>query len=145
MERLFFTAGFPDTAAGRNKMSKRLEALRGKTVEAEKQLLLGWHVGNEEHRVELVRKIEGQLRRSHASLFRRNNVEIQAEAIVQEELKRRKWAAADLVQSKKSDPVKIAVAQRLRRDTTVTIGWISQRLKMGTPSSLAVLLSKAKQ
>ena len=31
----------------------------------------------------------------------------------------------------KGDPVKLAVARRLRQETTVTLKWISQRLAMG--------------
>jgi len=38
------------------------------------------------------------------------------------------------------DPEKVAIAQRLRRETTMTLDWIAQRLRMGTRSHLAHLL-----
>ena len=43
-------------------------------------------------------------------------------------------------QRRKGDPVKVELAQRLRRETTVTLGWIAERLQMGTKTHLAHLL-----
>jgi hypothetical protein len=36
----------------------------------------------------------------------------------------------------KSDPGKLGVVARLRRETTVTIGWIAARLRLGSWKSL---------
>ena len=32
----------------------------------------------------------------------------------------------------KGDPVKVALAARLRAETTMTVGWVAERLSMGT-------------
>ena len=54
-----------------------------------------------------------------------------AERIVQEELARHGWKEDDLSRRKKGDPAKVRVAQRLREETMVTLGWIAARLHMG--------------
>jgi REP element-mobilizing transposase RayT len=41
-----------------------------------------------------------------------------------------------------SDPGKLALAERLRRETTLTVGWIAQRLPLGTRNSAAVKLHR---
>ena len=55
---------------------------------------------------------------------------------VNEELLRR-W--------RKGHPFKVKLALKLRRETTVTVGWITQRLQMGTREHAAHLLSRAKK
>ncbi len=40
----------------------------------------------------------------------------------------------------KSHPFKVALACRLRKETTVTVEWLAQRLKMGSRGYLAHLL-----
>ncbi|PAW78004.1 MAG: hypothetical protein B9S32_08895 [Verrucomicrobia bacterium Tous-C9LFEB] len=145
VQRLFLTTGMPDTLAGRKHMGERLEALRGKTLEAEKQLTRGWQVGDDLHRQQLLQQIEGKTRKAHPSLHRQHDVQAQAEAIVSEEIKKRRWTSEELVSRRKSDKDKIKVAQRLRRETTVTVSWIAQRLQMGTANSLSTVLSKIKK
>jgi hypothetical protein len=51
--------------------------------------------------------------------------------IVEEELARAGWTEEELRQRPKGDPIKVAAAARLRRETTMTLKWISQRLEMG--------------
>ena len=55
-----------------------------------------------------------------------------AERIIAEELKRAKWKAVELKEHAKSRPVKLALAQRLRKETTLTIREIAERLHMGS-------------
>src|SRR5258708_17572088 len=55
---------------------------------------------------------------------------LQAESVPEEQLAR--W--------RKGHPFKIKLAARLRSDTTVTVGWIAQRLSMGSRGHLAHLL-----
>jgi len=61
-----------------------------------------------------------------------------------EELRRQGWTAADLGERPKSDPVKLALAARLRRETTLTLtlGWIAARLRMGTRQSVTTRLQE---
>ncbi len=70
----------------------------------------------------------------------RESAEAKAERIVREEMKRRKWDAQTLTARRKGDPEKVAMAQRLRVETTMTLGWIAGRLQMGSPTHLAHLL-----
>jgi len=67
---------------------------------------------------------------------------VRAERIIAEESGRLGWTAAQLVERRKSDPAKLAVASRLRRETTLTAGWIAQRLDLGTRKSAAVKLHR---
>ena len=41
---------------------------------------------------------------------------------------------------RKGDKVKVRIAARLRAETTMTLGWIASRLRMGTPAHVAHLL-----
>jgi len=49
---------------------------------------------------------------------------------------------AQLVERRKSDAAKLALAARLRRETTLTVGWIANRLHLGTRNSAAVKLHR---
>ena len=66
--------------------------------------------------------------------------EARAERIVVEELRKRKWDEQVLQSRRKGDPGKVAVANRLRQETTMTLAWIAKRLRMGTKTYLAHLL-----
>jgi hypothetical protein len=52
------------------------------------------------------------------------------------ELKRLKWKETDLAEMPKTHLEKVAMAGRLRRETTLTIREIAQRLHMGSWKSL---------
>jgi hypothetical protein len=47
-----------------------------------------------------------------------------------------------LARRRKSDPGKLAMAARLRRETTVTLPWIAQHLQAGTWKSLTTKLRR---
>jgi hypothetical protein len=70
----------------------------------------------------------------------RESAEAKAEGIVVEELRRRGWEEEALAARRKGDAEKVSVAKRLRRETTVTLAWIAERLQMGTKTHLAHLL-----
>ena len=55
-------------------------------------------------------------------------------------LKRAGWREEELVERRKGDPKKVKIALRLRRETTMTLAWIAQRLSMGTKTYLTHLL-----
>ena len=48
-----------------------------------------------------------------------------AQRMAQEELDALGWAAQDLQGRRKSDPQKVRIAARLRRETTMTLEWIA--------------------
>jgi hypothetical protein len=75
--------------------------------------------------------MEGKLGRHHGGVERQETAEQRARRLVAEELKRRGWDGAELKRRKKSDKAKVQIAQRLRRETTVTSDWIAPGLVMG--------------
>ena len=68
-----------------------------------------------------------------------------AELIIAEELKLGRWQEADLKTRPKGDSVKVALAARLRAETTMTVGWIAERLAMGTRGYLNHLLYRRRK
>jgi hypothetical protein len=48
------------------------------------------------------------------------------------ELQRLGWTEADLLSQRKNAPGKLAMASRLRRETTLTVKWIAARVRLGT-------------
>lgn len=55
------------------------------------------------------------------------------------------WAVKDLHGRRKSDPQKVRIAARLRRETTMTLEWIAARLFMGAPTHVASLLQRQEE
>jgi hypothetical protein len=76
---------------------------------------------------------------------RAETAEALAERIIAEELKRGRWQEADLKTRPKGDAVKVALAARLRSETTMTVGWIAERLAMGTRGYLNPLLYRRRK
>ena len=68
-----------------------------------------------------------------------------AERIIAVELQRRRWHEAELKTRPKGDAVKVALAARLRAETTLTVGWIAERLAMGTRGHLNHLLYRRRK
>src|SRR5207248_9416086 len=64
---------------------------------------------------------------------RRETAEAKAERLITEELTRLQWTGQDLVAHSKSDPRKLAIAARLRQETTLSIKEIAERLHLGKP------------
>ena len=78
----------------------------------------------------------------HAGDVKRASAEVRAERLIAEELRRLGWTEAELRGRRKSDPDKLAMASRLRRETTLTVGWIAQRLALGTRKSAVMKLHR---
>jgi hypothetical protein len=55
-----------------------------------------------------------------------------ANRIIAEELARRGWQESELATRRRSDPGKLAIAARLRSETTLPIKWIAARVQIGT-------------
>ena len=72
----------------------------------------------------------------HAGELKRESAEAKGERILAEELRRLVWKEARLEQGLKSDPVKLAIAARLRRETALPLKWIAGRLHLGSWKSL---------
>jgi len=76
---------------------------------------------------------------------RAETAEALAERIIADELRRGRWQEADLKTRPKGDPVKVDLAARLRAETTMTVGWIAERLAMGTRGYLNHLLYRQRK
>ena len=61
--------------------------------------------------------------------------------IVAAELRRRGWKEEELPARARSDKHKVAIAARLRRETTMTLKWSAQRLAMGSWNNVSNLLA----
>ena len=76
---------------------------------------------------------------------RAETAEALAKLIIAEELKLGRWQEADLKARPKGESVKVALAARLRAETTMTVGWIAERLAMGTRGYLNHLLYRRRK
>jgi putative transposase len=127
-----------DTAAGREQFERRMEQRRAEeSVEDEwKPLRRGWFLGSDEFKAKLLERMEGQLGEHHSGRLRHESAQAKGERIITQELKRRSWKEADLKEHPKTHADKLAIALRLRGETTLTIREIARRLHMGSWKSL---------
>jgi putative transposase len=147
VDRLLGEFGIPkDSPAGRQRLEKALEARRGAEEGEEcKPIRRGWCLGEETFRQELLAQISERMGAEHYGEERAEAEVAQAERIIAEELKRRGWKAADLRARPKGEAKKVALAARLRAETTMTVGWIAERLGMGTRGYLNHLLYRLRK
>ena len=97
-----------------------------------KALRRGWCLGSEGFRRELLLRMEGKLGQHHSGELHRASAEAKAERIIAEELQRQGWHEADLVGRRKSDIIKLEIAARLRRETTLSTKAIAARVHLGS-------------
>ena len=145
VDRLLGAWGIPeDSPAGRQRLERALEERRG-TEEGEefKPIRRGWCLGEEKFREDLLTQMSERMGAEHYGEERAKTAEAQAELIIAEELKR--GQEADLKTRPKGDSVKVALAARLRAETTMTVGWIAERLAMGTRGYLNHLLYRRRK
>ena len=147
VDRLLGAWGIPeDSPAGRQQLEQALEERRGAEEGEEfKPIRRGWCLGEETFREELLAKMSERIGAEHYGEERAETAEAQAELIIAEELKLGRWQEADLKTRPKGDSVKVALAARLRVETTMTVGWIAERLAMGTRGYLNHLLYRRRK
>ncbi len=125
------------------KFAALMEARRqGESQEEFKPLERGWCVGSQQFRADMLKYIEEQRGKWHYGAELRESAEAKAERLIQEALQKEGVAAEQLAAWRKGHPFKVALAARLRKETTVTVEWISHRLIMGSRASLAQLLRR---
>ena len=105
-----------------------------------KSLRRGWCLGSEAFRKELLAQMSERIGEHHYGEERAESDLEQAERVVREGLIKLGWTERDLAMRAKGDARKVKLAVRLRAETTATIKWIAQRLKMGTSTYLNHLL-----
>jgi len=143
VERLLGEHGIPkDSKAGRREFGRRMELRRQSQAGAEplKAVRRGWCFGDKAFRRELLAQMKEQMGEHHYGEERAETEQEAAEGIVQEGLKRLGWKAGDLEKRAKGHPEKLKLAVRLRKEATVTVKWIAERLRMGTWTHLNHLL-----
>jgi hypothetical protein len=91
----------------------------------------GWCLGSGSFRVKLLERMEGKLTEQHSAEQRREGAEQRGARIIEEGLSQAGWVQGMLRERRKSDPVKVALAQRLRQETALPLKWIAERLQMG--------------
>jgi hypothetical protein len=147
VDRLLGEWGIPkDSPAGRQRLEQALEARRGAEEGEEFQpIRRGWCLGEETFRKELLAQMSERLGAEHYGAERAETETAKAERIIAEELKRRRWQASELRARAKGDAAKVALAALLRAETTMTVGWIAERLAMGTRGHLNHLLYRKRK
>ena len=145
VDRLLGEHGIPrDSPAGREEFERHLERCRLEEVEAEalKALRRGWCLGSEAFRRELLEQMESKLGDNHPGELRRESSQAKADRIIAAELVRLGWSEQDLALHRKSDPAKLALAARLRKETTLSIKEIAARLYLGKSKGAKTNLHK---
>ena len=90
----------------------------------------GWFLGDQAFKEELLAQMH-QRRGDHYGPELREADLMHAERILKDQLRQRGWTEAELSCRRKGDPEKVQMATQLRAQTTMTLKWIAQRLKMG--------------
>ena len=135
-----------DSSAGRRQLEAVLEKRRAEESGSDyKRVRRGWFLGDKSFRKELLEQMKERVGAEHYGEERAETAEAQAEAIVLEEMKRRRWQEQDLGLRTKGEAVKVALGARLRSETVMTVKWIAKRLRMGTPGYVNHLLYRRRK
>ena len=145
--RVLGESGIPqDSAAGRRELERQMEARRAAENGAiYKPIRRGWFFGAKALKQELLGQMSQRLGPEHYGQERQESQMVQAEQVVKEELRRRRWTEATLGERKKGEFEKVKIAVRLRQETLVTVAWIAARLQMGSVANVNTLLYRWRQ
>jgi putative transposase len=146
VERALGDLGIPrDSAAGRQQFE---QAMEGRRLEARPEgyqgIRRGWCLGDAAFRKELLAQATERMGAHHYGEERQAAAEVKAEEIVAADLQRRCWLGQRLEDLPKGDPRKVALALRLRAETTMSVGWIASRLHLGTRQYATKLLCRVR-
>ena len=139
--------GLPESAAGWRKYAARLGALMDDAAAREQlsagRLSRGWCIGGDAFKRELRGTMQGQL----DTLRMRRSAGLDASEVREE--RREAWEEAlngfaraakiDLaaLTGRKSAPEKVLLAAAMKRTSSVSNGWLAERLGMGQPASVS--------
>ena len=128
-----------DTAEGRREFERRVETRRAQEGDPNqwKGMRRGWCVGSPEFKRALLERLHGTRRTDDGGEIRRQANQVRAEGIIAAALGELGWKEGDLSQGAKISPGKLALAAQLRKETTLTIQQIANRLCMGSRKSVA--------
>jgi putative transposase len=133
VDRLLGEWGIPkDSPAGREQFAVLMETRRAVEDPAEfKKIRWGWCYGSAEFRQELLDQMSASFGQHHGGAERQESAAAKAERLLRAELNQRGWDVKELARRRKGDPQKAKLALRLRQQTTMTWGWIAEKLAMG--------------
>ena len=114
---------------------------RGIKTLAEACQKTGWQV----HAYCLIRQkilelMDGKLGENHSGELHRETAGQKANRIISEEMSPLGWKETDLARRLKNDPGKLAIAARVRRETTLPIKWIAARVQLDSSKSVKSML-----
>jgi REP element-mobilizing transposase RayT len=147
VDRLFGECGIRwDQAGAARQFGAAMEARRqGEQDQQFKPVERDWCVGSEPFRADMLRYVETQRGEWHSGAELAEAAEAKAERLIREALRARGITEAHLASWRKGHPFKLALAAKLRDETTVTVSWLAHRLEMGTRGHLAHLLYRKDQ
>ena len=133
-----------DDRQGRLEFARRMEALREENADAPRygQIRRGWRFGSEEFVARILDRIEGKLGESQTRREQEESMDQRAQRIVAEGLRAAGWSEERLAKERKGHAVKVELAVRLRRETTLSLKWIAEKLRMGTWTHVSFLLHR---
>ena len=133
-----------DTARARQAFERRMEARRAEESDGEslQAFRRGWCLGSPAFKARMLERMEGKLGEHHSGAMRLETAEAKAERIVQEELAGLGWEAGQLHLRRKNDPQKLALAARLRRETTLPLKAIAAKVGLGSSKSANATLHR---
>jgi len=132
-----------DNAAGRRYLEDCVEGQRADEAGRDYHLLRrGWFYGDKAMKRALLEEMKGGFGMHHEGTERWESALQHAEGILAGDLKRLAWAEGELARRRKGDSDKVRIARRLRRETTMSLQWIAERLRMGSVSMVAQCLRR---
>ncbi len=119
-----------DSRAGREVFALLMERRRAKEATVDYGWVRrGWFVGSKPFRREPLAAVAQRVGVSNYGAERQESDIQRAERIVRAEIGRLGWAEQDLRSHRKGDEPKVRIARRLRRETTLSLKWIAQRVQ----------------
>lgn len=142
VDRLFGEKHIPkDSAAGRREFARLMEQRRREDLREEfKPVERGWCLGSEAFREELVAAAAERVGAENYGAERQETEKAKGQRMVRAELARLGWEESELQGRPKGDKAKVRIAVQLRRETTLSLKWMAQRLSMGSWTYVSNLL-----
>ena len=148
VDRLFGEMRLPqDTPAGRDEFERMMEVRRHEMRDGQDKdwaaIRRGWYFGDEALKRELLATVSKRVGPQHFGAERQEGGGAKAERVVREQLEKLGWSEGELRLRPKGDAGKVMIARRVRRETTMTLAWIANRLEMGAWTYVSNLLRAA--
>jgi putative transposase len=143
VEMVLGELGLRDRARDRRAYGQRLEcrAREGNAGEQLESMRRGWLLGGEAFRDRVLDWMEtkrvGKDRKVRREESDDDHGQRHAERIIQEMREMLEVGEADLLLGRKSDWRKRLIAHRVRKETSVSLGWLARRLNMGSEGHLS--------